>query len=252
MKIIITILLSACTWSAVGQTKIYIVGTVHNRTRNFNSDSVLIILERLKPDLILMELDSSFFDKNFNIKIKLYTNETLGIKKYVSKHPTSVRPYDIKPRDIAISTVKIEAESLDRLNSIAWKLEPSQRQTYLDLKNSNKELIYFVNKRPYEINQKGTDSLVERSRILMYHGLLEVIESRKELDDLQMGYRQGGEFWDWRNKRMAQNVFTFLNMDIFKNKTIVLFAGFFHRYYLLNELTPKQKMVGFVIKEYYE
>ena len=251
MRPIITILLLICKLTVAGQTSLYIVGTVHNRTRNFNSDSILNILTRLKPDLILLEMDSSFFDKDFKFKIKLRTNETLGTRKYISKHPTPVRPYDIKGRYLMKNTIKIEAESLDRLNSMDWKLESSQRQTYIDFKRSNKELISFMKKEPHEINETYTYDLVKKNQTLMYKGLLDIIESRKELEDLKIGFRQSGVLWDWRNKKIVENILIFLNTDIFKNKTIVLFIGLFHKYYLLNELLFKQGRYGFVVKEYY-
>ena len=252
MKLQIANLFLIVPLTVIGQTNFYIVGTVHDRTRNFNPDSVLNILAKLKPDLILIELDSSFFDNDFNLKIRTPTNETLGINKYVSKHPTPIRPYDIKGRKRAMNIIEIEAESLNRISSIEQRLDSSQRQTYIDFKRTNKEVISFIKKKPHEINQMGTYVLVEENQILMYKGLLEIIESRTELDDLKIGYRQCGVFWDHRNKRMVQNTLFFLSMDIFKNKTIVLFTGFFHKYYLLNQLLPRQETCGFVIKEYYD
>ena len=252
MKLQIATLFLIVPLTVIGQTNFYIVGTVHNRTRNFNPDSVLNILSKLKPDLILVELDSSFFDNDFNLKIRTPTNETLGIKKYVSRRPTPIRPYDVKGRKRAMNVIGIEAESLNRISSIEQRLDSSQRQTYIDFKRTNKEVISFLKKKPHEINQTYTDVLVEQNQILMYKGLLEIIESRTELDNLKIGYRQCGVFWDHRNKRMVQNILFFLSMDIFKNKTIVLFTGFIHKYYLLNQLMPMQEMGGFVIKEYYE
>ncbi|MGB3849151.1 MAG: hypothetical protein WA958_04240 [Tunicatimonas sp.] len=252
MKIQIVILFLIVPLTVTGQTNLYIVGTVHARTKNFNPDSVLNILSKLKPDLILVELDSSFFDDEFNLKIRTPTNETIGIKKYVSKRPTPIRPYDVRGRKRAINVIEVEAESLDRISSIKQRLDASQRQTYIDFKRTNEEVISFLKKKPREINQIYTNVLVEQNQLLMYKGLLEIIESRSELDDLKVGYRQCGVFWDYRNKRMVQHILSFLNMDVFRNKTIVLFTGFIHKYYLLNQLMPKQEMGGFVIKEYYE
>ena len=46
-----------------GQTEVCLVGTKHNPCTYFNSDSVYAILLRVQPDVVLMELDSTFFDK---------------------------------------------------------------------------------------------------------------------------------------------------------------------------------------------
>jgi hypothetical protein len=252
VRVPIIILLSLSTLTVAGQTRLYIIGTVHTRTRNFNSDSIVNILTKLKPDLILLEFDSSFFDSNFNFKIKLRTNETLGVKKYIAKHPSPIRPFDIKGRRQAKKTTNLEIESIDRLSSIVWKLDSSQKQTYLDFKRSIEELTSFLKKKPYEINRKYTYDLVEKTETLMYKDLLDVIESRKELEDLRLGFRQSGVFWYWRNKKMVDNTLVFLNMDSYKNKTIVLFTGFYHKCYLLNELLTKQAQYEFVVKEYYQ
>ena len=251
MRLVITILLIYCI-PAEGQTSLYIVGTVHEPSKNFNSDSITNILTRLKPDLILLELDSSFFDKDFKFKIKSRTIENLGTKEYISKHPTPVRPYDIKGRYLAANVNALETESLDRLRSMEWQLDSTQQQTYRDLLGTSNELISFLKKNPYKINQKYVYDLVERNQTLMYQGLLGIMESRKELEDIRISFKQCGIFWDWRNKRMVENTLLFLNHDNFKNKTIVLFTGFFHKYYFLNELLSKQEQYGFLIKEYYQ
>jgi hypothetical protein len=86
----------------------------------------------------------------------------------------------------------------------------------------------------------------------MYNGLLAILESRSDLADLRIGFRQCGIFWDWRNKKMVDNTIVFLGMEAFRNKTIVLFTGFFHKYYFLNALKPMQDRNGFVIREYYK
>lgn len=235
----------------MGQTNIYIVGTVHDRTNNFNSDSIFSILTKLKPDLILMELDSSSFDRDFNLIDRTRTNETLGVKKYLSKHPTLIRPYDINGRNRVISVSEIETEALNRISAIEWRLDSAQRQTLAEFRQTNKELVSLLKKNPFGINQPYTNALVEKNQKLMYQGLMEIIESREELEDFRITYRQSGVFWDRRNSKMVQNTLIFLDMDIFKNKTIALFTGFMHKYYFLNQLLPKQEMHGFVIKDYY-
>lgn len=252
VKFLITILFLIGHLTVIGQTNFYIVGTVHDRTKNFNPDSVLNILTKLNPDLILMELDSSFFDNSFNLKKRIRTNETLGVAKYISKHPIPIRPYDIKRRTLAMNVIEIEAESLQRISSIERSLDSGQRQTFIEFKRTDKAMKLLQKKKPYEINQQYTYALVEKNEILKYKGLLEIIESRKELGDLRVTYKQSGAFWDHRNNKMDQNILLFLNMDDFKNKTIVLFSGFFHKYYLLDQLQPKQDLFGFTIKEYYE
>ena len=68
---------------AAGQTEVCLVGTRHEPCAYFNSDSVHLILSRVRPDVVLMELDSSFFDRNFRFDLERYpdllsTNETIA------------------------------------------------------------------------------------------------------------------------------------------------------------------------------
>lgn len=251
MKFIAIVLLLTCRLVAFGQTSIYIIGTVHPQSRNFNPDSILTILDKLKPDLILLELDSSSFDQDFNFRTAIRTNEILGVRKYIAKHPTPVRPYDIKARSATRGIVKVEGEALERIRLMQWELSSSQRQTYMDFAKSNEELVSYLRKKPSDINKKYVDDLVERNQVLMYKGLLDIVDSRVELQDLRVGYRQCSVYWDWRNRKMVENTLLFLKADTLRNKTIVLFTGFFHKYYFLRELQSKKSSDGFVVKEYY-
>jgi hypothetical protein len=54
--------------SADDSTAIVVVGTVHTKTDNFTVQGLTDILERIKPDLILVELDSSFLTPSMSIK----------------------------------------------------------------------------------------------------------------------------------------------------------------------------------------
>ena len=68
---------------AQGQTEICLVGTKHDPCPYFDSDSVYAILSRVAPDVILIEMDSSFFDRDFRFDLEKYpdllsTNENIG------------------------------------------------------------------------------------------------------------------------------------------------------------------------------
>ena len=255
MRLLFTLALVIVLVTASGQTRLYILGTVHNSTKNYTADSILNILIKLQPDLILQELDSSFFTAEFKLKKELTTNESIGVKKYISTYPTPVRPYEISGRNEyyrAHNTFKLEKESADKLKSIKKKLDSKQKRMYSDFLKLNKRLGEVGEKTPFQINQSSTYDLVEKRQGLMYKGLLTIYESREELSDFREFYKENGDFWDRRNKAMAKNIISFIDMTEFKNKTIVVLTGFYHKYYLLNELRQRQEEHKFVIKEYYE
>ena len=241
--------------SANGQTRLYILGTVHNPTKNYTADSILNILKRLKPDLILEELDSTFFTADFKLKKENKTNEAVGVEKYISAYPTPIRPYEISGRNEYYrmhNTFKLEKESFNKLSSIKRRLDSHQRKMYSDFLELNKKLRIIGEKTPFDINQQSTYDLVENRQRLMYKDFLKIYEAREELKDFREFYKENGDYWDRRNKTMSENIISFINMDDFRNKTIVVLTGFYHKYYLLNELRQKQERHKFTIKEYYD
>lgn len=96
------ILCSLCRMQ--GQTEVCLVGTKHNPCTYFNSDSVYAILLRVQPDVVLMELDSTFFDKNFRFDLEKYpdllsTNENIGAHRYQQERGVDLRPFEITDRN---------------------------------------------------------------------------------------------------------------------------------------------------------
>ena len=96
------ILCSLCRMQ--GQTEGCRVGTKHNPCTYFNSDSVYAILLRVQPDVVLMELDSTFFDKNFHFDLEKYpdllsTNENIGTHRYQQEQGVDLRPFEITGRN---------------------------------------------------------------------------------------------------------------------------------------------------------
>jgi hypothetical protein len=61
-------LLSESLLAKNDKTTVVIIGTVHNPTNNFNEKILSNIFLRINPDVILNELDSSFFDTTNSIK----------------------------------------------------------------------------------------------------------------------------------------------------------------------------------------
>lgn len=95
--LLIVLILISCKKEKV--TEIIILGTLHKPEPNFNSEILFDILENLKPDLILMEGDSSFFTSNFRLKKALNSNEVIASQKYADKYPmTKLRPYGFEGR----------------------------------------------------------------------------------------------------------------------------------------------------------
>jgi len=256
MKISLTILLVIVLQQvSLCQTRLVILGTVHEPTKKFTADSVTNILNQVNPDLILLESDSSFFTNSFAFKIDSKTNGIIGMKKYILEFPTPLRPYDIEERNQYYSKTNYferERKSYQKLRSIKNQLTREQKDAYKSLTQLSKELNKIGQKSPSEINQQVVYDKVEERQRAKYRGVNEIFEQRQELEKYRDFYKEMGDFWDKRNKAMSQNIIMYLKKDEFRNKIVVVITGFYHKYYLLNELKPRQNELNFTIKEFYE
>jgi len=87
--------------AGVDTTRIVVLGTVHNSSDNFNPGKLVAIIDRIKPDLILVELDSTFFMSDMSFKpgtINL-SLQNKAVAAYIKDHPVPVRPYEIEGRN---------------------------------------------------------------------------------------------------------------------------------------------------------
>ena len=103
------------------RTELVLLGTVHQSVENFTSDSLYNILVRIAPDLILFEVDSSFFNTDFKFLKTWNSNENISTIKYMSTHDVDVRPYDFTGRNeyrIKIGSRPTDGKALKLLDSL--------------------------------------------------------------------------------------------------------------------------------------
>ena len=77
-----------------------ILGSVHFPTSQVNKDSVYLAIQKVQPQVILMERDSSSFDANFKRKEIYKENEDQAVSKFIEEHPkTKLRPIEFEGRN---------------------------------------------------------------------------------------------------------------------------------------------------------
>ena len=170
-------------------TLVVIVGTIHQPSRNFNPNSVAQMLARIQPDLILVELDSTFFTPAFELKKAPRENEGLGIVQYRREHrQVPMRPFDYEGRNdfhrrhgILTKPAAVMA-LLDQLYK-RRRLTVEQGtvlDTYYALTDS---LAVVSHQSAYAINQPVVNRMVERRQRYQYQRLNAVVQARPELAD---------------------------------------------------------------------
>lgn len=248
------------------RTEIYVIGNIHDSVPNYHPKILFDILEKIKPDIILHEVDANGM-KEYEADKNPRGNEIVASNQYVQKFPQTLRlPFDFDNRNQyrkdkgMVPTDNLSVKLIDSLYK-AKKLSQYETQQYEVFLNTTKELMKKAELSPENFNNKTTDEISEKRQNAQYSGLLKITEKRKEFaarfvikpDGDKITYRNGFKlmsgFWDLRNQTMAQNIYN--TATKYPYKKIVVLTGFLHRYYLLKELNRLNKG-QFVIKEFYD
>jgi hypothetical protein len=255
-------------------TVVCILATVHQPNHNYNADSIVAILNSFLPDLILTEEDSTLFEtyhKGYNQTLRKSLLARLGrsfgfgvpeeiegraVRKYKISHPAvDIRPFDYEGRNAYYqknnSFVK-ENEVGNRLENLAGNHSLTQEQAKIwnAYRNINDTLNQLSNQTPYSINQQAYYDLTERRQDYQYHKVAEIVNSNDSLKEYGAFYKTNADFWDTRNRKMAEHIINFIRQHT--NKRIIVLTGSMHKYYLLKELAPLQNKLKFLLQEYYE
>ncbi|AIM36862.1 hypothetical protein KO02_09245 [Sphingobacterium sp. ML3W] len=267
ISILFTLLFSI--YSFAQKTEIIVLGNIHQPVPNYNSDTIVTILDKIKPDFLLQEIDSSFFNVDFTFKTPPKENEGLASVKYIDKNTKAqMRPFDFEGRNeyrkingfnptegLALKLV----DSLYNENRLTKK-QAKVYKKYIDLLEP---LKIAASKDPRSFNNSINDKICKERQYYQYHKLLSVMKERSELSNTYYtqanaqkisylkGFQLASEFWDLRNKTMAKNILKIAEEN--PGKKIIVLTGFMHRYYIISELkklTKKDRNI--IMKEFYD
>lgn len=250
---------------SVKPTTIIVIGNIHDSVPNYHPQIVFDILEKVKPDLILHEVDSASAKEYFNLRNG--GNELAASTKYIKHHPNTERAtFDFEGRNGyrkakgMVPTDNLTVKLIDSLYK-ANLLTDKEKKRYENYRNYTDDLKKIAEMSPKEFNSSTNDALSEKRQNAQHNELVKITDSRKEFanhfvtkpDGTKISYRDGyklwAEFWDTRNQTMAKNIVKHANEN--KGKTIVVLTGFLHRYYIIKEL-QKNKPKNVIIKEFYD
>jgi hypothetical protein len=255
-------------------TTVCILATVHQANTNYNADSIVAILNQFQPDLILTEEDTLLFEtfhKGYYQTLQKPLFARLGrsfgfgtpeeiegraVRKYKISHPAvDIRPFDYEGRNAFFEKNNIfskEDEVGNRLDSLVsnHSLTQEQAKIWSTYGNINDTLNKQSSQTPYFINQQAYYDLTERRQVYQYNKVADIVNTNDSLKEYRAFYKTNADFWDSRNKHMAEHIANFIRQ--YPNKRIMVLTGSMHKYYLLKELTQLQDKLKFKLKEYYE
>lgn len=238
-----------------GQTKLCILGTDHEERVKIKSEDYVKAFERFKPDIILYEADTILDIRN-SLKGLEGAIEFKSIHKYLKTNPkTLIFPFDWTGKQDFRAKNNYWAR-IDSMNKVLTtyfssgqgdKLSLTILEAFSDFKSAESE----IDKENLEtLNKPYVRKLVELRSKWEYRKLLDLANSNDTLKKIVPILQMGQDYWDIRNKEMAQNILNIVKQ--YPNKRILVQTGNSHKYYLYNELEIKQKDNNFIIVEYWE
>ena len=249
------------------QTKqLTILGSVHFPTSQINKDSVYFAIQKVQPEVILMERDSLSFDANFKRKEIYKENEDQAVSMYLEEHPeTLLRPIEFEGRN----NYRIEQGLFPQANEVYQKLnELSNSNSFdegenriwhnfadywmkidslniLDLKGINSEEadVILDSAKHYQYTQM--------KKIVSNHNAFEknMIDSKGDSISLAAYFKKWEQFEHYdRNNAMVENIIR--TIESMPNERFMLIVGYHHRYYIKKELEKQAPHIR--ILEFYE
>ena len=248
-----------------GGTQLVVVGTTHEPHANLNPDSLYAALETIKPDVILFEGDSAYLPQLRRppglmqaLQVALGgpapENEGLAIQKYLHWHPaTAWQPFEWNRRNAyhrqyGILTKPDEVFRQLRHLQAAQQLASWQLRILTAYDSLSTRLNTLAQLPLDSLNTAAADSLAARRQRAQYQLIGKIVATHPALAKFRDFYRINEAYWGIRNRAMARNIATWLAR--YPHKRLVVLTGFNHRYYLLRELRPRQRVLGFTLVEY--
>jgi len=237
-------------------SRIVVMVTVCNSSEDFDPANLVAIIDRIKPDLILVELDSSFFmpDMSFKPGTVTMSLENKAVSTYVKDHPVPVRPYEIEGRNRIYQEhdyFRLQKELSASLNKAANdSLLVPEARTLLDAIIRFDEIAYAVSLDwPVVFNSEACDKAMESKQYYGGEGLARIVALTPSLAKFSEFCKFKHDFWITRNNAMVDHIIA--RIKEFHPKTVMVICGFEHRYYLRNCLKEKSSKEAILLKEYW-
>lgn len=256
MKITLTITLIFISTFLLAQNEIWLIGTAHEERSYINQDSLTFALNNIKPDLILIELEQKYFDKDFKFNLNEYpdlisTNENKAVYKYQNENLVLVRPFDIEGRNEFYKRENYHENENEMFSEIlrlykANKLSESCKTDFeilLTVLNNYSELEFNSLK---EANSDVATKFLALKNKINFDLMISIVKQTNELNKWLSFAQLRKSFWEDRNNAMFERIKNYSKE--FPTKKIVVLVGNDHKYFLQNLLTANK----FVVKNYYE
>lgn len=246
MKVILRLLPLLLAYTSYGQSQVWLVDTAHEEKKYVDTDSLLIVLNRIKPDVILMELEAKHFTKDFKfdttkyqLKDYLVTSENRASYTYQQQRGIQLRPFDIEGRHEFYAKEQYRARennlfaammTLYKSNKLSAPCKTDFELLLLAL--SSYSTLSFTSLK--ESNSEVATKFIALKSAVDLDLMLSIVKQTKELKEWRAFAELRKTYWQKRNTVMCENIVRYSKE--FAGKRIVVLVGNDHRYILKNML----------------
>lgn len=239
--------------SLSSKQQVLLVGAVHEPTAEVNTDTIYKLLTRFKPDLILIELDSTFFNPDFTFKNLFDGNEITASVRYKMNFPKSqIRPIEFTGREEYRTSIGVFPEITPEFGNIMQslasenQLTPRHQRIISRLFHYDKIVNDLKSASLRVLNSKKADTSVDSLNYYKYASLKEIsetypqftrtmVDSKGDTVSVRENFARYVHFEAYqRNEAMSRNSITYIRNN--PGKRIVILVGSAHRPYILREL----------------
>ena len=254
--VITSLLIAAYSASAEpSPNRVIILGTKHNGNKLVTVQSMLQIIERINPDIILLEFDSSVI-KNCSIN-KVWgakTAEFLGVwnnpieyraaRKFKElKDSVCLAPFDIyipnRKNYISYTQLmeKSHQETLLRVYNEGL-LNASDANDYNSYTNINNAFLGLLDSSLLRMNNPNLTDTIQTIIYKEKHAIRRITMNYPALQPFSNWYNAQVDFWDERSEAINKKIWNELNAN--SNKTILIITGLLHKSDIENFLKRKE------------
>ena len=255
-KVLIILLFLVVVSISYGQKQIWLIGTAHEEKDYINADSIIYALNKINPDLILVELEAKYFTKDYRFNLELYpdllsTNENIASHNYQQLHTVKLRPFEIEGRNEFYRSENYfenETQMFDEMLHLYKNNKLSENcKTDFEILLSTLDSYSKVKFRSLsEANSDVATKFLALTNKINFDLMISIVKQTKELEKWLKFSELRKDFWNRRNKAMFHKINGYSKE--YPDKKIVVLVGNDHKYFLLELLKQNE----FEVKNYYE
>lgn len=237
-----------------------------------NTDSLLLVLQKVRPDLILDEMQSpsGFYTKEKELRelpasVQLRTKLGIGKKlppekmvlyEYRKIDPNIIiRPFDIYIEDrnkYIQQDREWERKFFSIVNDPKYSntFSPYQTDLFLQYVQLNNFLYDITRKSYFDMNQPHVHDSLREMIAVSDPFTMSIIDSIAIARSLKPYHEKNKIFWRERNEKMANNIVEYIQE--YPGKRIVVLTGLLHKHYLMDLLHHEPRKDLFKVVEFYD